>query len=102
MILCRSKKGEVFGVISLGLGRLSRAMIFNLDCGNFRYSNVNESWSIFESNLLIFGNNEIRMKNNSGLLININTRIFGKRIFNFKLNEILRYDSDGEIELDSF
>lgn len=83
LIVAKLKNSQIFGIISKGLGPKSTAVVFNATSGKSFASFEGMNSSVFESGLLVFGQNEIRFKNNSNLEGAINSQIFGKRMFNF-------------------
>lgn len=45
--------------------------------------------TVFDSGYLIFGQGEMRIKNNSNLEASVNSKIFNTRCFTFKRDEVV-------------
>jgi hypothetical protein len=55
VIIAKSKKSQIFGVISSGLGPRSKAMAFNLNSGKTFTGDTNVNSSTYDGGYLIFG-----------------------------------------------
>jgi hypothetical protein len=67
VIVARTKKSQIFGVISCGIGAKSKAMAFNLNSAKCFTGDANIPSSTFDGGYLIFGQGEIRFRSNSNL-----------------------------------
>lgn len=101
VLLAKTKKSQIFGVISIGLGPKSRAMAFNLNSGKTFTGDASMSSTTYDGNYLLFGQSEIRIKNNSILELVVTTRIFGTRYFSFMKEELVGTENGESVLLDA-
>jgi hypothetical protein len=93
VLLAKTKKSQIFGVISIGLGQKSRAMAFNLNTGKTFAGDSSMSSTTYDGSYLLFGQSEIRIKNSSILELVVTTRIFGTRYFSFMKEDLVGAES---------
>ena len=97
LLLCQSKKGVTFGAASKGVGRQSKALAFNLTAGTtFPSSETCEASTKYEAGMLIVGNGEIKLRNNYGCEVIVQSGIFGARAFRFQKEELVGAGEKGE------
>lgn len=101
VLLGKTKKSQLFGVISIGLGQKSRALAFNLNSGKTFASEPSMGSSTYDGSYLLFGQSEIRIKNNSILELVVTTRIFNTRCFSFMKEELVGVETGESVLLDA-
>lgn len=65
-MICRIKE-VIFGVISKGLGANSQALLFNANNSKTFTGDIKTASSTYDGGNLLFGNGEIRFKNNTSM-----------------------------------
>lgn len=103
-VIFRTKSTQhVFGLICSSIGKEAEVLAYNLRTMKLM-DKLPKSRAMpcsFENNTLKFGNEEISIKNNGRLELNLNTSIVGEKYFNFGREDLVGAGLNNPISLDA-